>query len=198
MGIVSTLTIGSIVHSIYALTADPLQDAKDHLAGRFGTDAWDSASANDRKKALVSAQRWLDRQRWAGTPTDVVSPQPLEHPRAGLTDCNGTSVLDSVVAQEIVEAQFELALIVLEDSDAQDAAGQGSNVKRVKAGSAEVEFHRNTVGTSVDTNLPAIAHALVSCFFGGNSLGVPHISGAGTASVFDLDDRSGLNTPGLS
>jgi len=197
MGIVSTITLGSVVHSVYALTSDPLQDAKDYMNGRFGTAAWDAASNNSRRRAIISATRWLDRQPWLSTPTDVVTPQPLENPRLALEDCNGTAVLDTIVANDIVEAQWELAQIILADSTAQESAGQGTNLKPAKAGPAEVEFFRNTEGPSRDTRLPTIPHDLIKCFIGGSGLGIPHVGGPGTASIF-LDTNTSSFNRGLS
>lgn len=197
MGIVSTITLGAVVHSVYASTSDPLQDAKDYMNSRFGTAAWDAASNNSRRRAIISATRWLDRQPWLSVPTDVTTPQPLQNPRSALTDCNETAILDTVVADEIVEAQWELAQIILDDSTAQESAGQGTNTKLVKAGPAEVEFFRNTEGTSKDTRLPTIAHDLVKCFIGGSGVGIPHVSGSGTTSIF-LDTNTSSFSRGLS
>lgn len=193
MGIATEITISTIVFDVYGLTSDPLQDADDYMVGRLGTTDWDAATDDNKSKAIVSACRWLDRQKWQSTPTDVVTPQPLEHPRLALTDCNGTAVLSTVVHDDIVYAQFELAQIILADSTEQDSAGQGTNVKRVKGGEAEVEFFMNDVGTGRDTALPPIAHALVRCFLGGSDLGIPYVSGEGTTSVFDDDNSSDLN-----
>ena len=188
MGIVSTVTIGVVTHSVYALTSDPVQDANDYLAAKLGTTAWDAATSGDKTKALVGAARWLDRMRWASVPTDVVSPQPLEHPRVGLTDCNGTVVLDTVVAPGIAEAEFELASLILEDNDASASEGTGSNVKSAKAGSAKVEFFSATSGN----RLPQVAHDLTSCYLGGGSISGGTASGVSGSSAFtDCDfDRS--------
>lgn len=194
MGISTTLTIGTTAYDVYGLTSDPLADAKTYMTGRFGTEAWDAASTNNKRKALVSAARQLDRQRWTSVPTDVATPQPMEWPRAVSEDCNGTAVLDTVVPDQIVEAEFELAQLILADSEVQEVAGQGTNLKRAKGGEAEVEFFRYTVGTSRDTKLPAIVHDLVKCFLGtGGDIGIPYISGAGKGSVFDDDNNSSLS-----
>ena len=197
MGIATTLTIGADTYNVYGLTSSPHADAKTYFKGRFGSVAWDAAEVSDQKRALVSATRWLDRQPWNSVPTDVVTPQPLENPRLALKDCNGTVVLSTVVHDDIVEAMFELAQVILADSTEQESAGQGTNIRRVKAEDAEVEFFRNDVGTGRDTALPPIAHELIRCFTGGTGLGIPHVSGSGTGSVFDDTNSSNFDR-GLS
>lgn len=118
----------------------------------------------------------------------------MEWPRAVSEDCNGTAVLDTVVPDQIVEAEFELAQLILAKPKLQESAGEGTNVKRAKGGEAEVEFFRNTIATSRDTKLPAIVHDLIKCFLGtGGDIGIPYVSGAGKGSLFDDDNDSSLS-----
>ena len=84
MGTVATVTIGTDTFSVYALTSAAEADLKTYMAGRFGTGAYDAATSNDKKKALVTATRMLDRVvQWSGTKTGT---QPLQWPRDGAFD----------------------------------------------------------------------------------------------------------------
>lgn len=188
MSAVTTITIGADSFSVYGTQPE----LKSYLAGRTGTTNFDSASANNKKKAHVQATRWIDRQRWQSVPTDVVTPQPLEFPRVGLTDCNGTTVLDSVVPLGVCEGTFELVLIILGDVTAADKAGTAKNIKKAGAGSAQVEFFRggDETGKPGGTPLPAVAWDLVKCFAGSGTGANSGSIGSGTdaCSEFDSND----------
>lgn len=195
MGQVATLDIGTNTYSVYALTTDPVDDANDYFSARLGASAWTDATTADKKRALVSAVRWMDRSvTWSGTVADSVTPQPLQWPRDGAT-CNGEAVPDGTVPDNLALAEFELALALLGDASAQDSSGQGSNVKSVGAGSAQVEFFSSTVDTSTDTRLPQPAHDLVKCYFGSQGLIAGTASGVDSESAFgpcDFDRSEGF------
>ena len=194
MGIATTVTIGANTYNVYGLTADPLQDTTDYLAGRFGAVAFAGLATDDlRRQVLISATRWLDRLQWAGAPTDLSTPQPLAFPRTGLPQCDGIAYTDSEVPDPIVEAMFELAEIIAADATQQDSNGQGSNIKSVEAGSASVEFFTPTIGSGSDTRLPRAAHDLVRCFLSGTAIGKATGTGDTNTSAFDPCDfeRSG-------
>ncbi len=188
MAIATTVTIATIVYDVYGLTADPVGDATDYLNAKLGASAWATASADDQARAIVSAARWIDRvSTFSGTKT--VSTQELEWPRDNAT-CGTTAVADGTTPDDLALAEFELALILIGDSTAQDASSQGSNVKRAKAGSAEVEFFGATTNTSADTKLPSPAHDMLKCFLTGatGSIAGGFATGTNNASEFCEDD----------
>lgn len=199
MGQVATVSIGANTYSVYALTANAVADANEYMAARLGASAWTSASSNEKKQSLVSAVRFIDRAvNWSGVQSDIVTPQPLQWPRDG-ANCDGVSVTDGTVPDNFAAAEFEMALILLNDATVQNDSGTGSNIKRVKAGSAEVEFFTPTIDTSSETRLPTVVNDLVGCY-------VDTITGIAAASFgtsdddgessFDCDDQYGL-TRGL-
>lgn len=165
-------------------------EADAYFADSINSAGWDGADAPTKDKALISATRYLDRQRWQGTKT--VSTQNLEWPRSGVT-CNGDPVDSDEVPDEIKESQYEMAQILIQDPTSGNNLNTGSNTKRAKAGSAEVEFFRPTSGTI----MPDIVHQISSCLLGGS---VPDSSGVGPGgyssggcdgSSFDTDyDRT--------
>ena len=190
----ATVIISGTSYDVYADEST----ASTYLTARIGADDWFSASSTDRKKALVSATRMLDRQQWQGTKT--VDSQPLEFPRDGLTDCDGTSLSDNTTPQGVVDGSIELAYQLILDSTVQDSAGTGSNVKQLKAGSAEVTFFKPTIGasSSANTRFPTTVQDLVKCFLNGSgrSSAVGGLaSGTDATSTFCDPDPYGRNTP---
>lgn len=170
MAIISTITINTVVYSVYALTADPVSDADDYLAVKIGS-TWDSATTLQKQQALVSAARFMDRAVfWSGDKTSDA--QPREWPRDGATDgCNGdAAVTDGTTPDAIAHGEFELADLLFLDATIQASSGTGSNVKKVKAGSTEVQFFSGTSGTSEETRLPTEVNDLVSCFIEGSEV----------------------------
>jgi len=191
MAQVSTITIGAVNYSVYALTADPVQDADDYLGARIG-NTWSTATTLQKQQAIITATRVLDRAVfWSGTRTDPTTPQPLEWPRdSAKNGCTGEAVPDGTIPDEIAHGTFELAYLLFLDATLQESAGTGSNVKRVKAGSAEVEFFTPTLGSGEETRLPQSVHDIVS--FDGASGLTGFSTGTSTTegeSCFDSDDQ---------
>jgi len=113
---------------------------------RLGAASWTAATTDQKGQALISATRMIDRQMWQGAVYDAATPQPLQWPRTGVVDKYGTAVATTTLPGDLVLGCMELALALLEDESNQDAYEGGSNVRRVKAGSVEVELFRPTLG----------------------------------------------------
>ncbi|KKM82574.1 hypothetical protein LCGC14_1318210 [marine sediment metagenome] len=77
-------------------------EAQTYFDGRLNTDAWDSASAGDKTKALAQATAIIDRLNFVGTRTDT--DQVNQFPR-------GTDV---TIPQDIKDASAEIALALLD------------------------------------------------------------------------------------
>ena len=181
------VTIGADTYDIYGTEAA----AKSYMKARLGADSWDDASSLNRKKALISATRWLDRANWQGQKTS--DSQALQFPRTGLTDCDGNDVPSDAVPTLVEQACYEGALILLGDATAMDQADAGNNIKRLKAGSAEMEYFRGGYGSSGSAAAPPFPTAmfeLVRCFLeGASGITAPYASGYCEESQFDDDDR---------
>lgn len=183
-----TVTISGTSYEVYGTSTG----LKAYMAAHMNSAAYDDASSNDRKKAHVSATRWLDRANWQGQKYDLVTPQTLEHPRTGLTDKDGNAVDETTVHESVEFATYELVLYLLADAEATQAFDQGSNVKKVQAGSASVEFFKGTDGKY--PRFPTEAHELIRYFLeGASGLTGPMAPGTSAGSAFDDDDRYGLN-----
>ena len=96
-----------------------------------------------------------------------------------LTDKDGNSVPSATVPLVVEEATYELALTLLTTPTAQEKRTTGSNTKRVKAGSAEVEFFRPTDGAP----FPDIPNELLRPFRDGGVI-AGEASGCDETSTF--------------
>lgn len=174
-----TVTIDSTNYDAFAdvATADSFLNAKAGSAG-----VWDSTptpTVDEKGRALMTATRWI-----------------INWVRDKVTDANVPDPTSTPVNAVIEEATIELAYQLVVDSTIQDNATTGSNTKRVKAGSAEVEFFRPTDGKS----FPEIVNRLLLAWLKDvgtvASVTVPVTSGTGTsASDFCDRDEFGVTTP---
>jgi hypothetical protein len=190
MGQIATITVGTDTFSVYALTADPLADALSFWNLRLGTTAtlWAAVGTtdDDRSRALALAAEWIDRATlFTGSKTDPT--QPRAWPRTGAS-CNGTSIATDAVPDDIARAQFYLAGQILSNATVAESSGQGSNVKRAKAGSAEVEFFTPTIGGAADIRLPQVAQDFLVCYIGASDGFGPSTSGDTSSSAFCDND----------
>lgn len=182
-----TITIGTTTYDVYGTTAA----LKSYMAAKLGSTNYDAATTTEQKQAHISATRWLDRANWQGQKYDLTTPQPLEHPRTGLTDKDGNEVAEDTVHITVEEATYELVEYLLGDPTLTGSPDSGSNIKRAKAGSAEAEFFRPTEGTY--PRFPTEAHELIRYFLeGASGISAPYAPGVDVESQFDDDDSYGL------
>lgn len=141
-----TVTISGTAYDVYAnvATADAYLIGLDSAAV-----AWRASTTTfEKERALVMATRWLDQQTWKGEKNGGDS-QELEWPRTG-TSIEGVS--DTIVPADIINASIELAALFIEDASVKSTLiGTGTDAKRLKAGSVEIEYFR---GSSVSVNSP--------------------------------------------
>ena len=158
-----------------------VSDANTYFKLAIHSSSWDSASNSTREKALATATRSLDRQLWLGSKYEEAPTQMLEFPRSGLTDKNGDPVDETTVPQEVIDATCEYGLALIEDDSIQNQANTGSNIKRLKAGSAEIEYIRGTNGKRFST----IISELIGLWLSASSqYSGPFVSGADNESGF--------------
>lgn len=137
---INTLTISTVGYIAYAtraqvndyLTIDPVRRA-----------IWNALTDDDdtRGPFIVGATRRLDLLTWQGEKTGGVL-QENAWPRTGMTFPDGTAVSTTEVPQEVENATALLAGSIAIKAAVADVGTSGTNTKRVKAGSAEVEFFR--------------------------------------------------------
>lgn len=126
--------------------------------------------------------------------TLTFSDQSILHPRTGLTDCDQQTIDDLVIAQPIKDAQIELAYELSQDSTLETQKNTGKNIKKVGAGSANVEFFRATNKAGEASRFPAVVQELIKCFIGSGTTTTAGSSATGTdhCSEFDTSDRYDL------
>ena len=120
------------------------------------------------------------------TLTATYKTQTASFPRTNLTDKYGKTLSQFVAPVDVESAQIELAFEISQDDSVEENASTRFNQRRVKAGSADVEFFRPEAGTP----LPTIAWDLLKPFLGsadGASSGSESF-GTGCSSHFDDDD----------
>ena len=173
-----TVTISTVSYPVYAsvVTADA------YFAARAGS-TWDDYSSLEKSQGLRTATLFLDRQRWAGAKTD--STNTLAWPRTGVLDVDGVAVDSATLPAALQYACCELAAALLADASIlSTATGAAQNAKRLKAGTAEVEFFAPVAGS----RLPTAAFEWVSSFFGGAPGGVSGGFATGADGCSDFDD----------
>jgi hypothetical protein len=186
----STVTINTINYVVYATVAEA--DA------RLAVDptraaAW-TALTDDKKAAnLVAATRRMDLLSYTGEKAGGVT-QENEWPRTGAT-CDGEAVTSTDVPIELENATILTAgSITLSPSNA-NSGNSGSNIKRVAAGSANVEFFQPTLGVALQDET---AHELVRCLLAATA-GAAALSGQASGVTGDLSESSftDVDFPGL-
>lgn len=139
---IQTITIGSVNYTANAsvamadeyLAVDPVRGAR-----------WATKSTDQKGGLLVAATRRLNLFSYKGEKTGG-SAQVDAWPRTGVTYPDGTPVPDTEIPLDVVNATILLAGTMAISAAAANAGGSGSNKKKVKAGSAEVEYFRPTTG----------------------------------------------------
>jgi hypothetical protein len=127
---VATVTIGSSSYEVYS----DLEYANEYLAADFTATAWrDETDEDQQKRALVSGARLLDRQQWPGEKED--EDQLEAWPRTGVS-----GVEDGEIPQAVIDANALLAKYIHEGSTLETSTTTANNTKRLKAGSAEIEY----------------------------------------------------------
>lgn len=138
-------------------------EADTYHAGNVAGDSWLPLDQEVKERSVISATRMLDRQMWKGAKTSSV--QALQWPRTEIVDPYGNAVSSGTVPQFIEDATAELALALALDPTVQTSTGTNKNIKRVKAGSAEVEFFFSSINTRFGT----VIQELIGSYLGSTS-----------------------------
>lgn len=163
------ITLGGNTYPSYATESEALAIlAPDPVRG----PAWVALTADQQAQGLISATRVLMRQCWAaGSPPSTVEPPP--------------------VAAAVKEATAYLAADIMTNPALINTPGASNNIKRAKAGSAEVEFF--APGDAQPLPLPQAAYEILAaagllCGTGADgSASGPEITGSGYPSRFERD-----------
>lgn len=115
-----------------------LADAETYFESRYGSDAWDNATDDNKKALLVNATRLLD-QSFSWTGEKATTTQSLRFPRNYVYNCDGELLDSDTIPTAIENATCEMVLFIAGNS------GQSTNneYKKAKVGSLEVEYRDN-------------------------------------------------------
>lgn len=144
-----------------------LDEADDYLADsvRAGS-SWTSLEDGFRERAVISAWRMLIRQSYISSVDTDNPPQALK------------------------DAQCELAFELSQNTSVETASSTEDLTKRLKAGSAEIEFFRPS--TTV-TRFPSVVQELIAPYLNGGTPVVGGFASENTTSYFsDFDLSRGL------
>lgn len=141
--------------------------ASDYVGAMFGDapTSWLALSPDDQARTLVTATRYLDQQAWQGTATFLVgvTATTLQWPRSGVVNSDGTAVDATTVPVAIVQAAFELAVLVADDPDVITEIDGGSNLQQIDAGGGVgvTYFNPTSAAFGSASRLPGILDRLV-------------------------------------
>jgi hypothetical protein len=157
----ATITIGAVEYFSYQTVEEV--DAYANGAISAAASAWRAMADQDTKaRAAVSATRLIDRQVWAGSKTDP--DQDGEFPRTGLTYPDGSPVDPDTVPDRVLSAHSELSMILVSDDTILANPAQVGGTKRLKAGSAEIEYFAPLLAAG---RFPTTIQELIGLWFGG-------------------------------
>lgn len=161
--------------------------ATEYLSATIQGQTFSSAGFETRLQSLVMSRRFIDRQRYAGSPS--VSGQFTAFPRDGST----------TVPLAVEFAQYELALVLLADPDRFTRSDNGSNEKRLRAGPVEIEYFSSTLAGSGGSGSPKVfpdhVQDLLSPYFDVSSSLATFAGGVGNESSIICVDEYGLTWP---
>lgn len=169
-----------------------ITEANDYLDNSVRAGAWEFLGDDEKSRALITATRLIDKQCLVGDQTDP--DQPLHFPATGVLDHEGNEVPDDEVPLGITNAMIELAYELTQNPALESSSNTGSNTKRLKAGSVEIEKFRpgDVLGTKGIKRFPAVVQEYLAPFL---------TKGAGSAQAFGSDQASQFDdcdTYGLS
>lgn len=148
-------------------------EATSYFEGRLYSDAWDTASVEEKKQAVVMATARLEVENFDGLPTD--DNQALKWPRLWIENEDGSFKDENVLPPMMKEATFETALWLLRGDDTDPT--QPSGLEGFDLLSAAGTSMNPTKGYSAGT-LPAAVVRLLSEFTGAGGVGTFRIERA--------------------
>lgn len=147
-------TVGGASANSYITSAA----ADTYFDNRLQGSEWDTATADEKCRALVSATRRLDFEKFEGE--KETTGQALKWPRLDATDDDGEEFDSDAIPQIVLDATCEMALLLLNDNaSSKDSFGDTGleGFKRVRVGPVEVEPRMSAEGSE----LPEVVRKLL-------------------------------------
>ena len=168
-------TINATVKGENANSYVTLTEANDYFDTSPDSSTWTNKTDDQKKRALISATRWIDTFVFYGDRCD--DGQALKFPRNNY-QVDGVELACSKIPNNIKYAQYELARALANDSDAiTGTTGKEGNISEAKLGDLEVKFNTTSQNTGSVNNIMDVYPWLQSY------LGAYMLGGAGSYQV---------------
>ena len=165
-------TIDATIKGANANSFVTLDEANNYFATVPDSSTWDDKTVDQKKRALISATRWIDSFVYYGNRCD--DGQALKFPRNNY-QVDGVELSCSIIPLNIKYAQYELARALANDTDAMTGnVGTNGNIAEAKLGDLAVKYNTSSQGTGSVNNILDVYPWLQSY------LGAYMLGGAGT------------------
>ena len=165
-------TIDATIKGENANSYVTLTEANDYFDTSPDSSTWTNKTDDQKKRALISATRWIDTLVFYGDRCD--DSQALKFPRNNY-QVDGVELACSKIPNNIKYAQYELARALANDTDAMTGnVGTNGNIAEAKLGDLAVKYNTSSQGTGSVNNVLDVYPWLQSY------LGAYMLGGAGT------------------
>ena len=144
-------TINATIKSETANSYVTLSESNDYFDTSPNSSTWTNKTDDQKKRALISATRWIDTLVYYGDRCD--DDQALKFPRTNY-QLDGVELACTLIPQNIKYAQYELAFALANDTDAIiGSIGTDGNFEEVKLGDLQVKYNTKSQGTGSVNNV---------------------------------------------
>ena len=144
-------TINATIKSETANSYVTLSESNDYFDTSPDSSTWTNKTDDQKKRALISATRWIDTLVFYGDRCD--ESQALKFPRTNY-QVDGVELACTTIPNNIKYAQYELARALANDTDAITGnKGTVGTPEKVKIGDLEVNYNKSSQGTGTPNNL---------------------------------------------
>ena len=146
-----TASIDATISGANANSFVTLDEANNYFATVPESSTWDDKTVDQKKRALISATRWIDSFVYFGDRCD--QNQALKFPRNNY-QVDDVELSCTTIPNNIKYAQYELARALANDTDAiTGTSGKEGNIEEAKLGDLEVKFNIASQGTGSINNI---------------------------------------------
>ena len=146
-----TASIDATISGANANSFVTLDEANNYFATVPESSTWDDKTVDQKKRALISATRWIDSFIYFGDRCD--QGQALKFPRNNY-QVDDVELSCTTIPNNIKYAQYELARALANDTDAiTGTSGKEGNIEQAKLGDLEVKFNTASQGTGSINNI---------------------------------------------
>ena len=144
-------TIDATIKGANANSFVTLDEANNYFATVPDSSTWDDKTVDQKKRALISATRWIDSFIYFGDRCD--QGQALKFPGNNY-QVDDVELSCTTIPNNIKYAQYELARALANDTDAiTGTSGKEGNIEQAKLGDLEVKFNTASQGTGSVNNI---------------------------------------------